>query len=33
VGGIDLSTLALLVLLQVASIVVGQLQGWVLLMG
>jgi YggT family protein len=33
VGGIDLSTLALLVLLQVASIVVGQLQGWVLMMG
>jgi len=31
VGGIDLSPLALLVLLQVAAIVLGHLQGWVLL--
>lgn len=31
VGGIDLSPLALLVLLQVAAIVLGHLQGWALL--
>ncbi|MEI6762293.1 MAG: YggT family protein [Betaproteobacteria bacterium] len=31
VGGIDLSPLVLLVLLQVAAIVLGHLQGWVLL--
>ena len=31
VGGIDLSPLALLVALQVAAIVLGHLQGWVLL--
>ncbi len=31
VGGIDLSPLVLLVLLQVASIVLGHLQGWALL--
>lgn len=31
VGGIDLSALALLVLLQVAAIVLGHLQGWALL--
>ncbi|WP_114973138.1 YggT family protein [Rhodoferax ferrireducens] len=31
VGGIDLSPLVLLVLLQIASILLGHLQGWVLL--
>jgi len=31
VGGIDLSPLALLVLLQIAAIVLGHLQAWALL--